>query len=365
MTKTDYDRRFKSDQILVDHFSEFINFLFPNDKPCDLLNPKSSKSQFVQLFAGVEHTSLDNFKSSLKNSKKRLEKKSAQESFLESHSLTRPPRSAMDIFCKDENKRNEYQKNNPNLKPGEVRDLMIADWGKFNDKSRKQWETKYDYLKNEFFEQVRKIDETKLQLFDKSFKKKKASSAYIRYMTEQMKIMKDKDPTLKVTDLTKILGPKWKSLSDEEKQKYKLLASSATDVTSENTSSKPKASSSTEKPKPKASSSSSSEAKPADKPVDKKSTSKASAKTEVKEEAKAEDKKTTSKSSTSTTGKKNTKKPEPEPEPEKVEEDNAEEDELNSDDEAELMKEFEHDDDNVVSHSDGGLSNDDASGDDE
>uniref|UniRef100_A0A6C0E8L6 HMG box domain-containing protein n=1 Tax=viral metagenome TaxID=1070528 RepID=A0A6C0E8L6_9ZZZZ len=370
MTKTDYDRRFKSDQILVDHFSEFINFLFPNDKPCDLLNPKSSKSQFVQLFAGVEHTSLDSFKSSLKNSKKRLEKKSTQESFLQANNLTRPPRSAMDIFCKDENKRNEYQKNNPNLKPGEVRDLMIADWGKLNEKNRKQWETKYDYLRNEFFDKVRKIDETKLQLFDKSFKKKKPSSPYILYMKEQMKIMRNKDPNLGVTELTKIIGPMWKSLSDDEKDKYKLLASNATDVTSENTSentsSKPKASSSTDKPKAKASASSSSDAKSTDKPADKKSTSKASTKTEAKDEA--NNKKATSKPSTSNTGKKSTKKsePEPEPEPEKVDKENVDDDVVDDDAVvAELMKDFQHEDDNTVSQSDDDLSNDDASCDDE
>jgi len=51
-------------------------------------------------------------------------------------------------------------------------------------------------------------------------KKPKIPSAYNYYIVEQFKQMKEKDPAMKLKDVTKQLGPVWKQMSDKEKSKY-------------------------------------------------------------------------------------------------------------------------------------------------
>lgn len=51
--------------------------------------------------------------------------------------------------------------------------------------------------------------------------KKKAPSAYNKFMSECMKSMKQDTPTMNAKDIMKLASGKWKALSDEEKAKYK------------------------------------------------------------------------------------------------------------------------------------------------
>ena len=56
-----FEKAFKTDKALVVHFDSFINALFNGEAPCELLNPKTTKKQFLKFFAGVEYESFDDF----------------------------------------------------------------------------------------------------------------------------------------------------------------------------------------------------------------------------------------------------------------------------------------------------------------
>lgn len=350
-----FERRFKSDQILVKHFDEFINFLFPNNMPCDLVNPKASRSQFVQLFAGVDYTKMDDFTKSLKQKKKRDQRKHAQDTFIKEHGLTRYPHSSYNIFLQDEDKRAEYEKNNPNLEPGDIRSLMAKDWGKMTTKQKKPWTTKYDYLRNDFLESVRKIDPAKVGLFDKSLAPKAPPKPYALFMKEQMKFLRGDDYKLttqdamkltdewskmtasqkkdfmadkKTTGLTaqdvmKLAGPKWSDMTADEKKPYYDKAGCELPDKLKSTLTKKTTTKKTTKTTTKTTG------------TTKKATTKKTSTTEEDTPKKT----TTKKATTKTTTKKTTKKPTPKEEPE--EEEQVEEEEEQVEDEEDQVEEEE------------------------
>lgn len=53
---------------------------------------------------------------------------------------------------------------------------------------------------------------------------KKAMSAYLLYSIEKLNGLQKSNPDKKMTEITKIVASNWKSLNDEEKQPFHLLA---------------------------------------------------------------------------------------------------------------------------------------------
>jgi len=49
-------------------------------------------------------------------------------------------------------------------------------------------------------------------------------SAYLLYLIEKLNGLQKSNPDKKITEITKIVASNWKSLNDEEKQPFHLLA---------------------------------------------------------------------------------------------------------------------------------------------
>ncbi|BFU23124.1 high mobility group box domain containing protein [Entamoeba histolytica HM-1:IMSS-B] len=64
---------------------------------------------------------------------------------------------------------------------------------------------------------------TKPKTTDTTQKLKRPLSAYFLYSKDVRKSVVEANPTLKNTEIMKIIGEKWKGLSDQEKKKYNDL----------------------------------------------------------------------------------------------------------------------------------------------
>ena len=105
-----FEKSFKTDSSLVSHFDSFINALFNGEAPCELLNQKTTKTQFLKFFAGTQYDSFDDFKRSLKSHTKRANKKTKLEEFIKTNNLEKHPNSAYSIFLKDMKKKYQDKK---------------------------------------------------------------------------------------------------------------------------------------------------------------------------------------------------------------------------------------------------------------
>jgi hypothetical protein len=213
-----FTKRFNNDFVLVENFKSFIAALFPNDKPCELLNPEVTKSKFVQFFAGDEYESFDQFEHSLKISKKRSDKKTKINDFIKTHNLEMYPHSAYSIFLND--LKTDYEKKNPGMKLNDIRKLMTKDWSDMDEKKKEKFITIFKTKKQEFVEQVRKIDPDFVSQFDKSMSPKAPLRPYNVYVQENMKVIKESNPGMNSSEIMKAIGQKWKALSDADKKKY-------------------------------------------------------------------------------------------------------------------------------------------------
>ena len=52
---------------------------------------------------------------------------------------------------------------------------------------------------------------------------KKPKSAFMFYSQERRVTLKVEQPTLSITDASKVLGHEWKALTDQQKEKYQTL----------------------------------------------------------------------------------------------------------------------------------------------
>lgn len=53
---------------------------------------------------------------------------------------------------------------------------------------------------------------------------KKPKSGFMFYSQERRVTLKEEQPTLKITDASKVIGAEWKAFTDTDKQKYQDLA---------------------------------------------------------------------------------------------------------------------------------------------
>lgn len=213
-----FEKAFKTDKALVAHFDSFINALFNGEAPCELLNPKTNKKQFLKFFAGVEYESFDDFERSLKSHTKRANKKEKLDEFVKTHSLEMYPHSSYSIFLHDMKK--TYEEKHSSMSPKDLRALMTKDWGKMSDKAKQPFEASYTKQKDEFIEKVRDIDPEYVGLFDKSKAPKAAPRPYTLFVTEQMKEIRKEQPDISNKDVMKLAGQAWREMNDSRKQKY-------------------------------------------------------------------------------------------------------------------------------------------------
>jgi hypothetical protein len=231
-----FAKRFKNDFVLVENFKAFISALFPEDKPCTLLNSTTTKNEFVQFFAGAEYESFNNFEHSLKISKKRNDKKTKISEFINTHKLEIYPHSAYSIFLNDE--KTNYEKKYPEMKLNDIRKIMTKDWSNMNDKQKEKFITVFKTKKTEFIQKVRDIDPEFVVYFDKYMAPKAPLRPYNIYVQENMKIIKEANPKMTSSDIMKEIGKKWKALSEDDKKKYYDACNTEVPTTKTSTTSK-------------------------------------------------------------------------------------------------------------------------------
>jgi hypothetical protein len=213
-----FEKRFKNDFVLIKNCEDFINALFNGDKPCDLLNSDATKTQFLKYFAGDEYESFSDFDRDIKITKKRFEKKQKQTDFVKEHNLKMYPHTAYSIFLNE--KKADYTAKFPDVSPKELRSTMASDWSKMSDKEKEPFETIYNTKKQEFLDKVKSINPEFVSNFDKSQGPKAPLRPYTIFVKEQMKVIKEADPTIKSTTIMGEIGKKWKALGEEGKKKY-------------------------------------------------------------------------------------------------------------------------------------------------
>jgi len=213
-----FQKRFKNDFVLVENFKTFINALFNDDKPSELLNETTTKAQLIKFFAGAEYESFDDFEHEHKIIKKRAAKKTNISEFLKTHNLEMYPHSAYSIFLNEE--KSAYEKKHTGVSLTELRKIMTEDWHKMDESKKEVFSNKFNQHKQEFIDKVMAIDPTFVGNFDKSKAPKGPMRPYNVYVKEQMKIIKAKTPTVNSTEIMKEIGQSWKALADAEKKKY-------------------------------------------------------------------------------------------------------------------------------------------------
>jgi hypothetical protein len=213
-----FEKAFKTDKDLVTHFESFINALFNGEAACELLNPKTTKKQFLKFFAGTEYESFEDFERSLKSHTKRANKKEKLDEFIKSHNLEMYPHSSYSIFLHDMKKK--YEEKHSDMSPKDLRALMTKEWSKMSDKAKQPFEASYTKQKDEFIEKVREIDEEYVGLFDKSKAPKAPPRPYTLFVTEQMKEIRKEQPDVSNKDVMKLAGQAWREMTDAKKKKY-------------------------------------------------------------------------------------------------------------------------------------------------
>jgi hypothetical protein len=213
-----YSKRVKSDPIFVANLEDIINALFNGETPCTLLKSETTRVSLLKYFAGEEYESFKDFDRVLKSHTKRANKKEKITEFLKTNSLEMYPHSSYSIFLQSKNE--EYKNKHSELSPKELRGKMTQDWGKMTDKEKAPFEKIYQEKKSEFIEQVRDIDPEMVSVFDKSQAQKPPPRPYTLFVTEQMKEIRKENSKISNTDVMRLAGEKWRSMSETEKKVY-------------------------------------------------------------------------------------------------------------------------------------------------
>ena len=216
-----FQKRFKTDQDFVDNFSEFINALFNEENPCELLKDDTTKLQIIQFFAGPDYTSLSDFNRSLKSKTKRATSKEKKTKFLILNDLEIYPHSAYSIFLEEE--KNKYKKENSTLSAKDLKILMGSDWNEMDDDNsiKVKYNEIHQELKDKFLEKVKKIDPLAVKLFEKE-KSTAPPRPYNIFVKEQMRINQEENNGLSAKEVMVLSGEKWKTLSEDEKKNYSV-----------------------------------------------------------------------------------------------------------------------------------------------
>jgi hypothetical protein len=160
---------------------------------------------------------LENYepKEGFKNPKEKAEKKSKKESNSPKRGL-----SAYIFFCQD--KREEVKKNNPSLKATEILSELGKMWKSLTDKKKKPYEEKAKEDKVRYEEEMKNYEPEEKEEKKKTVKKSspRSPSAYLLFCKDKRDEVKNKNPEMKMTEITSELGNMWSNMSDAKKKKY-------------------------------------------------------------------------------------------------------------------------------------------------
>ena len=146
-------------------------------------------------------------------------KKAAEDTDENGEPKLKRPMSAYFIFCED--KRKEAKEANAD-KPLTAADLSGM-WKALSDEDKEPFNAKAAELKAEY-DAKRPPTKTEQKQNAKADAPKKARSAYFIFASEMRPSILVEFPGIKVTEVAKIIGAKWKELSAEDKKKWEEMA---------------------------------------------------------------------------------------------------------------------------------------------
>ena len=143
--------------------------------------------------------------------------------------------SAYILYCQD--KRSEIKESNPSLKPTDVTKRLGVCWKACTPNTKGRYTTKASNIKAMYEQKMKEYkrpsDEELLGLEVNKPKGKKLKdpdapkrplSAFILYCQDSRDKIKEANPEMKPSDVTRELGTTWKQLSDKTKSKYQKKA---------------------------------------------------------------------------------------------------------------------------------------------
>ena len=102
----------------------------------------------------------------------------------------------------------------PDLTLGEISKKCGTKWKSLTEDERKVYVDEAADLKQ------KRLEELKLAKIGQPEKKKRTASSYLLFAMEYRKTVLDETPGMKIGEVSKLCGNKWKAMSDEEKSKW-------------------------------------------------------------------------------------------------------------------------------------------------
>eukprot|EP00978_Attheya_sp_CCMP212_P018909 scaffold52289_cov51-Attheya_sp.AAC.4 len=129
-------------------------------------------------------------------------------------------------------KRAEIKKNNPDATFGEIAKLVGAEFKKLTDEEKEEWEEKSKSDKERYKKEMKSYTPPKASSSPKKAAKakkdpnapKKPMTSFMLYSNALRPKIKAKNPDASFGDIAKLIGKKFKSLSDEDRKKWDAKA---------------------------------------------------------------------------------------------------------------------------------------------
>lgn len=168
----------------------------------------------------------------------------------ENSNTPKRPLSAYILFCKD--RRAQIKESHPEYKVTDITKALGEQWKSISDKDRKHYDNLASKEKERYQDEVKDNPPQKKEKKEKVTKKEKVNedkpkrplSTYIVFCSKMRAEIKSENPSFGPKEVTKRLGEVWRSLSDNEKARYK-----ADSPSEEEEEVKPKAKKAESKPK--------------------------------------------------------------------------------------------------------------------
>lgn len=119
-------------------------------------------------------------------------------------------KTAYNYFCADQ--RAAIKEKNPDANQPEIMTLLAEAWKNLSEEEKQPYNEKAAEDKERYDEEVKEEK--------KNDPPTKPKTAYFIFSGEHREEVKAENPSLSLTDISKVLGEKWKALTDDEKAEY-------------------------------------------------------------------------------------------------------------------------------------------------
>jgi hypothetical protein len=151
-----------------------------------------------------------------------------------------PKRAQTSYFLFVAAERDAVKEANPDAGVTDITKILGARWGQMDDAAKAPYEKQAAADKVRYAEELKTWQAAhpdEVAAMDAQGKRgratkkkqknggpKRATTAYFYFTADMRERVKEENPGLKVTEIAKVIGAKWKALTEEEKQKYNDMA---------------------------------------------------------------------------------------------------------------------------------------------